>query len=64
LRLAPPARWVVVKTSPGIESIGGAGPRIDGRFRNGEPSRGVGLRRMLGDFSPRGILLGEDSFDN
>jgi hypothetical protein len=53
-----------VKISPGIDSVGGAGPRIDGRFRIGELSGDVRLWRMLGDFSPRGILLGEGSFDN
>jgi hypothetical protein len=73
LRFAPPSvgagkggamRWDVVNGSSGIDGAGG-GPRIEGRLRTGEQSgeKGVLVRRMLGLFSAKGILLGDASFE-
>lgn len=72
LRFAPPReavgrgaiRWDVVKGSSGIEGTGG-GPRIEGRLRTGEEAGEVVIvRRILGLFSPNGILLGDGSFES
>ena len=70
LRLAPPpsvlleaTRWDVVNgSSSGREKIGG-GPRMEGRLRNRETSGDVRVRWILGDFSARGILLGDAIFE-
>lgn len=67
-RFAPPAngcaaRWEVVNGFSGIEKIGG-GPRIEGRLRIGESVGEVCVRRMFGDFSARGSLLGDAIFES
>jgi len=54
--------WDAVRRSSLFE--GGGGPRIEGRLRIGEVGGEVVLvRRMFGDFSPKGILLGEGIFE-
>lgn len=70
LRFAPPPRvvlgamrWDVVNgNSSGREKIGG-GPRMEGRLKVGEASGEIRVRWILGDFSAKGILLGDAIFE-